>query len=512
MTEANAAPWYVRIPVNPKRSEFISCGCTAARLNTSLNCIDTTGPVEGRILCKNDSPSFKSSTLLYTILIMNIQPEIKRQLLHISVVVFALLLRFLSAPWAFMVAMLAFVHNVLILPKYAPRVFREREHLLQGISVYPLVVALLILIFSDQLILAGGAWAILSFGDGFSTIIGKWNPVANIPWNPDKSLGGFLGFLVFGTIGAFLIMAFIGPFPTWGHLLLAAFGASLLAALFETLPLPWDDNIVVSLAAAAALTALWGIDLSPALPNIGWMTLLTAFGSNLIIASIAWCFGLVSKTGALGGGIIGMVIWGVGGLFWYLLLILFFIIATAATRLGYHEKDYMGVAQESEGKRDAKHALANCLASILAVIGFGFTEGMDILFQIFFTAAFATALADTVATELGQLYGKTPFLPTTFRAVKPGTVGAISMEGTLFGMGASLIYAIVAFAFTVIPLNGIPAVALGAWGGSFLESYIGSRWTEEGVEISNEWMNLLNTTLGGSLAIIILTITGGAGG
>lgn len=440
---------------------------------------------------------------------MKLPSEVKRQLLHISVVAFAFLLKFLNAPWALMTAILAFVHNVLILPKYAPQLFRDREHLMQGITVYPLVIALLILIFADNLILAGGAWAILSFGDGFSTLIGRSYPIAKIPWNPEKSLGGLLAFWVFGTIGAFLVMAFIGPFPTWGHLFFVAFAAALLAGIFETLPLPWDDNIVVALTAAAALAAVWGVDISLALPDPGMMSIIIALIVNALIAPIAWWFGLVSKSGALGGGLIGLLIWGVGGLHWYSLLMLFFIVGTATTRLGYHEKDYMGIAQEGKGKRGAKHALANCLFALLAVIGAGFSEGIDPYFQLFYTAAFATALADTVATELGQLYGKTPFMPTTFRAVKPGTVGAISAEGTLFGMGASLVFAVFAFAVGVIPLHGIPAVTIGAWAGSFLESYIGSRWTDEGVEISNEWMNLLNTMMGGTMAVIIYSLTHG---
>lgn len=440
---------------------------------------------------------------------MNLQPETKRQLLHINVVLFALLLHVLSAPWMFMIAIMAFVHNVLLLPKYAPHLFHKRERLWQGISVYPLMIALLILLFTDRLILAGGAWAILSFGDGFSNVIGKKLPLLPIPWNPEKSVGGMLAFWLFGMIGAFFVMAFIGPFPSWSHVLMAAMAAAVLAGIFETLPLPWDDNIVVALTAAAALAAVWGVDLTFELPEISISSTIIAFIVNLIFPPVAWWFGMVSKSGAFSGGIMGFFIWMIGGFHWYSLLLLFFVSGSAATRMGYHEKDFMGVAQESKGKRDAKHALANCLFAVLAVLGFGISNGLDLYFRLFFAAAFATALADTIATELGQLYGKTPFMPTTFRAAKPGTVGAISAEGTLFGMGSSLVFAIFAFAVAVIPLQGIPAVAVGAWAGSFLESYISSRWTDEGMEINHEWMNLLNTLLGGSLAVLFYVLTGG---
>jgi len=438
---------------------------------------------------------------------MNLSSETLRQLTHISMVVFALSLRWLSAPWAFLMAFSAFIHNVLLLPKYAPHLYRQGENLLQGIAVYPLMVALLILLFPDRLILAAGAWAILAFGDGFSTLVGKQYPIVPLPWNPVKSLGGMAAFVSFGGVGAFLVMLWFDPAFSVSHLLFIAFASSLVAAFYETLPLPWDDNMVVSLSAAGMCALTWSLNPMIADTSILAGTWGLALLTNILAAGVAWRWGLVSTTGALGGTLIGIAVFALGGIRLYLLLLLFFILANAATQFGYHEKEMMGLAQEKGGKRGARHALANCLFALLAAVLLGISDGIDPILRVFYCAALATALSDTVSSELGQVYGRNPFLPTSFRRVPPGTVGAVSIEGTLCGMGSCLVFALAAYGLSAVSGNQIPAVVIGGWLGFYGESYIAGVWTEEGVEVDNEWMNLLNTFLGGTLALLVAGIT-----
>jgi len=432
--------------------------------------------------------------------------ERKRQWVHISCALFALTLRYLPPSWAFLFAFTAFIHNILLLPKYAPQLFREREHLLQGVAAYPLMVALLILFFPERLNLAGGAWAILAFGDGFSNIIGRKWPIARIPWNPKKSFGGSTAFVVMASLGAYAAMMWIGPVPFRAHIFFVAVSASAAAAFFETLPLAWDDNVVVTLVAAAILPMAWEINLanSPTSLTAGWWAL--ALLINVGVASFAWWIGLVSSTGALGGTVIGTAILAMGGDL-YILLLIFFFLASLATRVGYYEKEALGIAQEEGGRRGAKHAIANCALALLAAVLIGATDGADAILYVFYCAALATALGDTTSSELGQVYGRNPFLPTTFRRVQPGFSGAISIEGTLCGMGACFLFALISFALSVISFHCIPAVTIGSWLGFYAESYIAALWSEEGVELDNEWMNFLNTLLGGVLAIIIAALT-----
>lgn len=88
-------------------------------------------------------------------------------------------------------------------------------------------------------------------------------------------------------------------------------------------------------------------------------------------------------------------------------------------------------------------------------------------------------------------------------------MGAVSVEGLLFGMGAGLLLAGIAYGLGAVSAALIPAVTIGSWLGFYAESYIGGYWTEEGYEVNNEWMNLLNTFIGGTMALAVGLLTHG---
>ena len=75
-------------------------------------------------------------------------------------------------------------------------------------------------------------------------------------------------------------------------------------------------------------------------------------------------------------------------------------------------------------------------------------------------AAFATAASDTVASEIGQAYGRTHVLITTFRRVPAGTDGAVSIEGTLTGIAASVAVTAVGIACGLL---GKAQIGKGMW-------------------------------------------------
>ena len=126
----------------------------------------------------------------------------------------------------------------------------------------------------------------------------------------------------------------------------------------------------------------------------------------------------------------------------YIVLVAFFVIGTLVTKVKYQEKARKGIAQEDEGRRGAKHAAANCTASLLLglaawLTGLWGVQPVGALLMVGFAGAFATALSDTASSEIGQAYGRTTILLTSFRPVPPGTEGAVSLEGTAAGIVAS---------------------------------------------------------------------------
>lgn len=237
-----------------------------------------------------------------------------------------------------------------------------------------------------------------------------------------------------------------------------------------------------------------------------WTLLLTGLGVNAVIAAAAFFAGAVGTTGVFAGIVVGTTIFFAVSWPGYAVLLTFFVIASGLSKMGYARKAALGVAQEAGGRRGAKHAVANCGFAVLTCVLMLLFSGHAIVpyLVLAYLGAFATALADTTGSEFGQLYGKTPFLITTFKRVPVGTDGAVSVEGTVAGVVASAIIAALGFWMMGAGFGwqGFVAVVLGAFIGTTAESYIGA--TIEGVKnIDNEVVNFANTVIGGGASALL---------
>ena len=115
-------------------------------------------------------------------------------------------------------------------------------------------------------------------------------------------------------------------------------------------------------------------------------------------------------------------------------------------------------------------------------------------------AALAEAAADTVSSEVGQVFGGRPRMITTLREVEPGTDGAISLAGTLAGVVAA---AIVAGAGT-LALGGdrimFAVSCAGGVFGLFFDSLLGATLEERGW-LNNDAVNFLSTGSAAAFAL-----------
>jgi len=232
--------------------------------------------------------------------------------------------------------------------------------------------------------------------------------------------------------------------------------------------------------------------------------LLIGLAINLILGTAALLLRLVSWSGYFGGLLIGIATFTFAGVGPYIILCTFFALGTAFSKLGISTKRARGSHQE--GGRGGRHALANCMVGVSCGMVSAFIPHPE-LALLALTAAFATALSDTTSNELGQLLGKHPILPTTFKPVPPGTNGAVSVEGTLLGVVASLVIASIGLAFNIINWWGFLAVAIAAFLGTTVESIL-SASPIRGLD-NNELLNFVNTLLGALFAVgiyLILTI------
>jgi uncharacterized protein (TIGR00297 family) len=423
--------------------------------------------------------------------------EWKRKAVHAGMGLFALLLRWLSWPAAALCALAALLFNLFVMPRIGRGIYRDGSRARDtGIVAYAASVLVLILLFRRDLPVAAALWAMMAFGDPAATIAGRALGGPGLPWNPDKTWTGLLvNWAVAGGAAMLFFVATGGPFqPSAGLVLFLGAG---VYAFVESLRSGLDDNAVAALPTALAVVAL--ASLVSAAPSAGGRELVLraaiALAVNAAIGATAAGFGLVSRSGAVAGAVVGSVIWTFGGWRSYVLLLLFFALGTAATRFGYGRKAAKGVAQADSGRRGAAHAFANC--GVPAALA---------LFQappIAFAAAFAAAAADTLGTEIGALYGRRPFAPLDLTPRQPGAPGAISWPGTLAGLGAAALVGLGAVLLHLVPASRLWVVAAAGLVGSLAESALSDLGARRGFRLDHEFANAFNTFAGAVAALEI---------
>jgi len=222
--------------------------------------------------------------------------------------------------------------------------------------------------------------------------------------------------------------------------------------------------------------------------------LLIALLVTAAFATLAYALGMVSRSGALGGLLVGTIVYACLGPRGFAVLALFVVAGSLLTRLGYRSKQRAGTAQEHGGRRGARNALANCAVAVLCAI-LARVTGSD-LFTTAFVASLGAAFADTSESEIGQLLSRAPRLITTLRKVPPGTDGAISLPGTLAGITAACITATLALTLGLLdtPTTAL-LIAIAAFLGTVSDSLIGALYPRIGNEQTNVICTLVAATL-----------------
>jgi uncharacterized protein (TIGR00297 family) len=438
--------------------------------------------------------------------------EALRKAVHVGMALSALLLRTLTWRQAALAAWVALLFNATIFPRVSPHVLRKEESAARfsvGIALYPLVVLLLILTFRSNLPLAAAGWGYLAFGDGFASIVGMTAGGPRLPWNAKKSFSGSLGYLVFGFPAAAFLYGFVASRVPSSWELGCLFAGALAGAAVESLPSELDDNLLPPLVGAAVLALLLPCraGVLDALEPAGLRGFVVALGINAAVAGVAAVLRVVRPSGALAGAALGTVVLGFGGAGLYVLLWVFFAGGTLATRLGKARKEAMGKAEDKGGRRGAANVLANVSVAAFCALAAGLGPYGGAL-RLAAAAALATALMDTVGTEVGQAVASPTVLLPDFRRVPPGTDGAVSVVGTAAGLAAAALLAAAGVAAFVLTWAGAAAVVAAAFLGTVLESLLGrdgAPW-----RVSNgHVLNFVNTLAGATAAPALLALLRG---
>ncbi|WOL14653.1 hypothetical protein Cni_G23434 [Canna indica] len=235
-----------------------------------------------------------------------------------------------------------------------------------------------------------------------------------------------------------------------------------------------------------------------------------ALASNLLIFVVGSPI-LVSGLTVSGIGaafLLGTLSWRAFGPSGFLIVAWYFVVGTAATKLKITQKEALGVAEKRKGRRGPGSVIgsgaAGCVCAFLSIYDIGGAAFAG-LWRLGFVASFCTKLSDTVSSEIGKAYGKTTYLVTTFKVVPRGTEGAVSMEGTIAGLLASVFLASISYFLGEVDLPQVAICVLASQIANFGESLIGATLQDKDTSkwLNNDVVNVINISIGSILAVLI---------
>lgn len=192
--------------------------------------------------------------------------------------------------------------------------------------------------------------------------------------------------------------------------------------------------------------------------------------------------GALSRSGAVASTVLGLVIFGLGGYPWAILLLAFFISSSALSRMAGGQKLKLVEKFSKSSTRDWGQVLANGgISGVFVLFHLAFPE--QVWPWLGFAGTLAAVNADTWATELGVLSPWPPRHLITGKRVESGTSGAVSFGGTLASFLGGLLIAMLAVlflpqdigeSFTGNRLVWMIFIALAGLFGSLVDSFLGA--------------------------------------
>lgn len=219
----------------------------------------------------------------------------------------------------------------------------------------------------------------------------------------------------------------------------------------------------------------------------------------LLLACCAFTSYYFKKLDALGATSGLAIAWGIyigGGYASVWLLLLFFVLGTVASKWKEREKAKINLAQSQEGIRSWGNAWGN--AGVAALAGYAlyaYPEYRDYLLPLL-SGSLAGATADTLSSELGNIYGRKYIDVLSWKKGEKGEDGVVSLEGTLFGIGGGLVIALFCMEYFV-------AVWIGGVMGTVIDSVLGATLERRGL-LGNNAVNFISTLLAGLIAAAII--------
>lgn len=166
------------------------------------------------------------------------------------------------------------------------------------------------------------------------------------------------------------------------------------------------------------------------------MKILASVLLALLVSGAGFWLGALDFSGLVVASAVGAAVFWGAGLPGATVLIFFFVAGSALSRLPTDVS-----FPEQKARRDWRQVLANGLWPALLTLAYGFRQ--EEVYYLAFVAAVATACADTASGEVGVRWGKKTVSILNFRSVPHGVSGGVSLVGSLAGLLAAFLVALV---------------------------------------------------------------------
>lgn len=455
-----------------------------------------------------------------------------RSFVHISIGVMLLFMPFIFLSWGTPVAatMIASCINLSLLRRGKALSYENTPRSSLGTVYYPLSFAFLyVVLIPENRHIFLIAISVMVFADPLAAITGRRaHRMLPTPRGWDaKSLRGSTALFL-----ATCFIVFIGLYlyNHWqaqqiGFMIRTAIAAAVIAAAAEMLSIRGSDNLSVPLLTALGLYLLLAPEYRS---SMIWAELLAA-----LVVAVGFRLHFLAFGGALAAFLVGTFTFAVGGWFFSLPILFFFLSSSVLSKLPKKRPHALEGIVARGSAREAAQVLANgILPSIAAVCMLIFEQ--EIAAAAFFGAV-AAATSDTWATEIGTIMSGRPRHLLTGKTVAPGTSGGVSAAGLLGALvGASAIAAcgwigarLLASGLTLSVVD----IAVAGFGGCLVDSLLGATLQRKNVcsvcshmtekqrhcnretkrrsglaWLNNDGVNLVCTAAGAGLAVFLLIL------
>ncbi|MCH7611920.1 MAG: DUF92 domain-containing protein [Candidatus Marinimicrobia bacterium] len=451
-------------------------------------------------------------------------PEASRKMVHVIVGLMVSIcpLIFSSNIQPMTLAIIFIVLNALTLKSNKFKSMHATERTTYGTVYFPIAFLLLAAFWWEKPITLVLSMLVMTIADTLASLVGEHekHPLKFRLWDDEKSLQGsaamFLSTTLIIYVGTDFFAWFFGAafFIPMEVLIGCAVFTGIAATLAEATSSKGSDNLSVPLVTANAYEIYLINYTHGSLPELWVWT----FGSAVIFL-IAYKLRSLNGGGTATAFIMGLFIFGAGGVQWITPILAFFILSSIMSKIG---KKSAEITQKGS-RRDVVQVLANgTVPMIIALVNF--YHPFNYAYALFL-GAIAAATADTWATEIGYFSKHNPRHILNFKTVEKGSSGGVTLLGFLGSiLGAGTIALIGLNWLTDLPIH---LIVLAGFVGSLVDSILGgsvqamfrcavcNKETERRIHcdmythhirgfkwIDNDGVNFVNTIVGAMIVLL----------